>query len=377
MGYLCSPVSDTAPRFHAVFVLPRFSGGGAERVALTLAARLPPRGFAVTLVALSAEGPLLGTVPAEVKVIALGRTRLSRAIPRLVRAIRRLRPDAVVSTFGYVNLALLATRWSYRAPIVVREANLPSASLHRVPWPAGFHRAMRLLYPAAAKVVCSSELMAREMRSDFGVADPVVLPNPVDVARLRAEAAAPHRRPGPGRRLVAVGRLTHQKGLDRLLEALARLDAEDTIELIGTGEEEPALRTLAHRLGLDARVTFHGFVGTPAAWIAGADALVLPSRWEGMPNAALEALAVGTPVVATPEAGAIAELAAAAPADAVTTAAAGRPLVEALRAIAPAGAPPTPRPSILPPEHEADRVADRFAELLRDVAREHRRAGTA
>ena len=108
----------------------------------------------------------------------------------------------------------------------------------------------------------------------------------------------------PVRRLVWSGRLSPQKGIDLLLPALARVVAsgrEFHLEIVGDGPEGPALAASCGQLGLDGRVAFAGPVHRDAvrARLAAADAFVLPSRYEGMSNAALEAMESGLPVLLT------------------------------------------------------------------------------
>jgi glycosyltransferase involved in cell wall biosynthesis len=191
----------------------------------------------------------------------------------------------------------------------------------------------------------------------------VVLPNPVDEKAHRAAAASPSRAPGPGPRFVAAGRLVHQKGFDRLLTMLARLPDTARLTILGDGPDRETLIRRAGKLGLAERVALPGFEAAPWAIYAGADAVVMPSRWEGMPNVALEALACGTPVIATPDAGGIAELAAAAPRGAVTLAEAGEAFVAAMRAVA-LGAPAELRPSLLPAAHRTENAVAAFEAIL-------------
>ena len=349
------------------FILPSFAGGGAERVVLTLAAHLDRDRFLPTVVVLDGRGPLEQAVPASLEVHDLGRSRLRWAVPRLVRVLRRLRPAAIVSTLGHLNLAVLALRpiLPPETRILAREANTPAQSLATVPRPALIRAAYRRLYPGADAVICPSQRIADEMVRDFSVpAGRVrVLLNPVEVDRIRGAASVPRRAPGSGPRFVAAGRLTAQKGFDRLIEMFARLDAAARLTILGEGPEEATLGALAHRLGVGRRVTFAGFDPVPWAAYAGADAFLLPSRWEGMSNAALEALACGTPVIATPEAGGIVEVARLAKTGAVTLADAGESFTRALVNVKPAPV-GKPRPSLLPPEFRPATVVRHLEELL-------------
>jgi len=346
-------------------ILPSFAGGGAERVTLTLATSLSRTGVAVELGVLDSAGPLADLVPDGVAVTDLASPRLRNALRPLAGWLRRRRPHVVLSTFGYVNLALLALRPLLAADtrLVIREANTPSLSLAQGPFPFLMGLGYRLLYPTADLVLCQHALMASDMIERFGVAREriAILPNPVDVDALRGHM--PRREPGPGRCFVAAGRLTRQKGFDRLIASFAESDAADRLTVFGDGPDRTALEQIIVSQGLESRVCLGGFEAAPWSWYAGADAVLVPSRWEGLPNVALEALACGTPVIATPESGGIAEVAAGAPDGAVTVASWGRDFEDAMAAVTP-GRVENPRPSLLPTRYELGSVIGQFEALL-------------
>ena len=348
-----------------VLVLPSFAGGGAERVSLSLIAGLAPGVGSV--VVLNPQGPLRSLVPTGMRVHEIGRPRLRHAWPVLLRRLREARPDVVISSAGHVNLALLAMRplLPSATRLVIREANTPSLALKRgqVPVPMLMRCAYRLLYPTADLVLCQHRSMAGEMRTRFGVPAErtAVLPNPVDIARVRA--GSPRRDPGPGRRFVAAGRLTHQKGFDRLIDMVAGGETDDRLCIFGDGPDRATLEARSQALGAADRIRFAGFDPAPWRFYAGADAMLVSSRWEGLPNVALEALACGTTVIATPESGGIAEVAAAAPAGAVTVAPWGESFRSAMARVVPSPSHDM-RPSLLPDRYERDRVIAQFRHLL-------------
>lgn len=103
--------------------------------------------------------------------------------------------------------------------------------------------------------------------------------------------------------LIYLGRLTYQKDPQRLMRLCARLKEtrpEIRVAIVGAGELEEETRQLCRELGLEDNVRFLGFQSNPMKMLSDSRVLVLTSRWEGTPMCALEAMALGTPVVSTP-----------------------------------------------------------------------------
>jgi glycosyltransferase involved in cell wall biosynthesis len=337
---------------------------------VTVAGTLAQRGGDIHLIALSGAGPLASLAPAGLPVHVLERPRVRQALPALVRTIHRLRPTALISTISQLNLAMAALRPVLPASMAVylRETNTPSHNLANLPpLPSLLMRSgYRVLYPKATGVVCNAAIVARELELDFLVEPARIhrIDNPVDIAGLRARAQSVRRAAGPGARFVAAGRLTRQKGFDRLVESFARLSPDSHLTILGEGPDESALRRRVEDLGLAKRISLAGFQAEPWRAYAGADAFLLPSRWEGMPNAALEALACGTPVIATPEAGGIAEVAEDAASGAVSMAEWGDAFDTAMAAVVANPRPDPLRASLLPSRFSLDAVVDRWSDLL-------------
>jgi glycosyltransferase involved in cell wall biosynthesis len=140
--------------------------------------------------------------------------------------------------------------------------------------------------------------MAR--RFDASVEIPII-PNGVDIERFTAEG-----RDWSTASILSVGRVVHQKGLDLGLMALADLqDLAWEWRIVGDGPQAAHLREILKREGLEDRVEFLGWAGAAelAAEYRRASLFVFPSRHEGMPNALLEAMASGLPVIASQIAG--------------------------------------------------------------------------
>ncbi len=354
-------------KVRVVFILPSFAGGGAQKVLLNFAAKLDRERFSPVVLVFEASGPWQLLVPENLPVISLDRPRLRSALFSLVRTLRQDPPDIIVSTMAYVNIGMLLVKPFLGGDVrlLVREANTPRRHARHRLGRIAYWLAYRLLYRGADRVLCPATYMADELTDDYGVSGEriVILPNPVDETALRAAAVPPRRAPGGGRRFIAVGRLTEQKGYDRLLDDFARLPRDSRLAILGEGELQGALMRHVDRLNLSGRVALAGFEPQPGPWLAGADALLLPSRWEGLPNVALESLACGTPVIATPEAGGIGEIASLAAPGAVTLASAGEGFVSAMTDVAPRSDAAL-RASLLPDIYKMERAVEAFEAIL-------------
>jgi glycosyltransferase involved in cell wall biosynthesis len=289
-------------------------GGGAERVMITVANALATQGHAVDLVLLRGKGPYVRDVDPAVRVIDLAARHAALGALPFYRYLRRERPQVVLSTLVGPNaIAVAGSRLvprARRARVVVREANTLSVALQYRPWASRVLAGAiaRVSYPLADAVVAVSE-DARDDLARFlglGVERVIAIHNPsitpatlarsldeVDHAWFAEDRAEPV--------LVAAGRLVRKKGFDVLLDALALVRRERAVRLqiMGEGEERPALEKRIAQLGLRDCVELAGFVDNPFARFARADLFVLPSLAEGMPNVLVEAMACGCPVVAT------------------------------------------------------------------------------
>lgn len=302
----------------ALFLIPSLRGGGAERVISTLLRHIDRARIEPTLVVLDLAGAVyLKDIPPDVEVIDLRTVRVRWALPRIVGLIWQRRPDVVFCTLSHLNLAIALVRplLPYRLRMVARETNIVSKIIESYSCPQLWALLYRIFYRRFDRVICQSADMHIDLLKNFGFpeAKAVVIHNPVDAAQIRMMASEPIAWPGCGQprvRLVAIGRLSYQKGFDILIEAIAILDdPEIELAILGEGHLEEELRALAKERGLADRVHFVGFSPNPFAWLSTADAFVLSSRYEGYPNVVMEALACGTPVVATPAIGGVADIA--------------------------------------------------------------------
>jgi glycosyltransferase involved in cell wall biosynthesis len=327
-------------------LLPHLGGGGAEKVFALLAQSLSRDKYELHLGLVTREGIPVGAIPAGVTVHSLGCARVRTAGFRLLRLVRRLRPQVVLSGMYHLNFMVLLLRpfFPRATRVLVRQNGSVSAVLEAGEVPFYTRGLYRLLYRRADRVICQSAAMARDMVQALGIPSNrlVVPPNPVDVDAIRgAVTGLPNRWAGTGPHLLAAGRLSPEKGFDLLLRALVVVREkfpDARLVIAGTGPEEAALKGLCRALQLEPAVVFAGYVDRTAAWFRGAAAFVLSSRHEGMPNSMLEAAAAGLPIVALPAAGGVPDLLRGQPgtwlATEISAAALAACLVEALGSLA-------------------------------------------
>ena len=305
-----------AQRPRVLLLIPHLGGGGAERVTALLTRGLSGMKYDLHL-GLVTETTTAGCmVPPGVEVHALASSRVRSAALPLLRLIRRLEPDLILSGMAHLNFLVLLLRPLYprKTRILVRQNSTASADLDSGHLPAYTRFLYRLLYPTADGVICQSQAMADDLEARLGVSreQTLVLPNPIDAHAIRARRQdSENLSSGPGPYLLAIGRLSPEKGFDLLLKAFASLrikfpDADLTV--LGDGPQRTSLETLRRDLQLEASVSFAGYISHPEKYFPGTSLFVLPSRSEGLPNALLEAAAGGLPLVALPSSAGVVNL---------------------------------------------------------------------
>ena len=296
---------------YIVMVVRALSGGGAQRDAIELANGMQQAGWPMVVATLDAEGPLRARLSPAMPLLDLGggrRLRMALAGPALGRMIRILQPAVLIASEAAANCLSVLVTQSVPSPLrprlILREVATPGLARRTDPfWQNRLaYLAAPLLYPRADRVLSFTAGVRNELVGRFGVAPDRAVnlgTNAVLPAARLAELARPVTR-DPGH-IVAVGRLSPEKDFAALLTAFAVLREDRALRLtiLGEGPERPALERLMRQLGLEDCVALPGFVAEPSDFVARAGLLVSSSRHEGFGNAIVEALACGTPVVAT------------------------------------------------------------------------------
>jgi len=302
------PATTMAERRRVLLLVPTLSGGGAERMFSNLLRHLDRSRFELHLAVLQPQGAYMVDIPGDVQIHDLDVPRTRYALPAIVKLVRKIKPHAVLSTLGHLNCALVLAKpfLPHGTRVLIRQAAMASALLpEETRHPQVWAWLYRRLYKRADTVVCLSDSMVDDMAEHFGVPrDKMVrIYNSVDVQRVR-ELAEIGENPysGPGPHLVTAGRLSREKGFDLLLAAMPavlRALPQARLTILGEGPLRAGLTDQARELGIEEAVSFPGFQQNPWRYFLHADLFVLSSRYEGLPNALLEALALDVRVVAT------------------------------------------------------------------------------
>jgi len=215
---------------------------------------------------------------------------LIRLFVWLRRRIRAIEPDAVLSFLTQTNIiAVLATR-GLNTHTVISERNDPRLQRHRPR--VEFLR--HVVYPWADVVTANSKGALTALESFVPKHKLAFLPNPLAIPAESETAAF------STPTVITVGRLVAQKGIDVLLAAWVKVIEtlpEWRLAVVGDGPLAPELKELAAKLKIENSVDWLGHVSDPFPLLRGAEVFVMTSRFEGTPNALLEAMACGLPAV--------------------------------------------------------------------------------
>jgi glycosyltransferase involved in cell wall biosynthesis len=289
-----------------LFVIHSLGGGGAERVTATLASHWQTSGHEVVVVTLAPLDEDSYPLASGVRRVALDAAADSKGVwgatvanlnrVKALRAVlRRERPDVAIGMMSTSNvlLALAAPGLSIRT--VGSERIHPARLDIGVMW--SFLRAR--FYRLLDAVVVQTAKSGSWVLANTSARHVEVIPNPVVWPLAPRRPFVDARKASRQKRLLAAGRLEHQKGFDMLIDVFSRLAAEHPeweLVIVGEGTLRVALEAQARQTGLDS-IRIPGLAGNLTDWYESADIFVCSSRFEGFPNALLEAMAHGCPSV--------------------------------------------------------------------------------
>lgn len=295
----------TPTKHKILFVLADLRGGGAERVAITLANALHQRGYDVRIALfhnlIAYPGELHEAIPIRA-ILTDGKPVAHRALQVLRKLISEAsQSDIVIGGLeGWPTLfAWIAARIAHRRVIAWVHIDL---NIFSRTWSKLSRWLFRLPYRHVDAVVCVSKGVSESLLQFASTPhlNTSVIHNPLS----QPPSCIPMRKPASGvPTVLAVGRLLNsQKGFDLLIHAHARLIHQGIphkMVILGEGPDRGQLEELIAEEGVGDTILLPGFVQKIAPWYQAADIFVLSSRFEGLPTVLLEAMSFGLPVIAT------------------------------------------------------------------------------
>jgi GalNAc-alpha-(1->4)-GalNAc-alpha-(1->3)-diNAcBac-PP-undecaprenol alpha-1,4-N-acetyl-D-galactosaminyltransferase len=289
-------------------VISTLSCGGAERVLVLLTRGFIARGYEVSVITLDSKNSDFYQLPSETKRLALGIMGSStdklaaiknnfQRIARLRNAIQSTEPDLVISFLRLTNIITIIALLGVNYPIIVTEHNDPQIFSYGRVWETLRH----LTYRYSTVVVSVSQGVDRSFKA-LPQHKRAVIYNPIIIQESDAVESLPPDVDVNKNWLVSMGRLTEQKGFDRLLQAFKKIALQHDnwqLLILGQGKLKEQLERMRDDLGLSHRVVFVGSLRNPFPVLRRAKLFVMASRNEGFPMAHGEALACGLPVIAT------------------------------------------------------------------------------
>ena len=233
-----------------------------------------------------------------IRFIDLETVKASRSFFKLYRLLKAAKPFAVFSTTDHINILTAMVACFLKVPrLIARASNNPQEMKKFYGYKSRFYNLFtRLLSVRFNFIVCQSPEMQQSMSKLYGISSRKlkVISNPV----LHTPVIKKQLNNNTGlKKLIVVARLNREKGLFRLLEVMHGLPQNYVLTIVGCGPLMADLKADVDRKKLDNRVTFLGKINEVSAQVVQHDLFVLSSYTEGFPNAVLEALALGVPVV--------------------------------------------------------------------------------
>jgi len=289
-----------------VFVINSVGRGGAEPslfriIEHLIAQRYPAEIHLVLLDRLEEARP---TPKGVFKHVLNSEGSLIRSLRELNRILTQIKPQLVVSFLIRANICnALLSKFFYHRTVICERMHLSShLQINYFGARLLFSKLIvRISYPIADQVIGVSNGVTLDLIDSFGVKqeNALTLVNSYDLDRIRMTSTEEPEIPLPRDFIISVGRLVRNKNYSQLITAFADQSCNEHLIILGEGEERAALQELIETLNLADRVTMAGHIKNPAPIVRRAKYFISSSLNEGFPNAMVEAMILGVPIVAS------------------------------------------------------------------------------
>jgi len=291
-----------------LIVVPTLECGGVERNVAIICNNMDTAKYDVTLAVLNNANQFFKITNQDVKLVNLQIANVRKSLFRILRLSKKIRPDIILTTANHLNLFFGIFKWLFpkRIKIIARESSIVSINTQRTWNPVVYHWLLRVFYKKINMVVCQSKHMQDDLVANYNIkiGRTCIIHNAIIPASINPAPSTQE----PYANLITVARLSKDKGLDRLIKAVSLLKIPYRFTIIGEGYMRQPLQELINELSLQQYVFLAGRNEQPFTQVQNPDLFLMGSYYEGFPNAMLEAISLGIPVVAFNAPGGIAEL---------------------------------------------------------------------
>ena len=289
---------------------PALQCGGSEKFVAMLCNHINTQLFQVCLLVLNNADPFYEIKSKEIEIINLQQKRVLFSLFKLKKLIKDQQPDIVFTTANHLNVyvAIFRNLFPRGIKFLARESSIVSINSQRAKMPYLYNLLIKKYYRRFDKIICQSAYMQQDLIKHYNIpAEKTVIINN-GVTEISANKISIPDNSNAVYKLVTIGRLSPEKGIERLIHAVGLLSLPFQFFIIGDGEQKMNLQKLVTELQLTGKIFFKPQTAEPFAGMEDANLFLLGSYYEGFPNALLEAGALGIPAIAFKVPGGIMEI---------------------------------------------------------------------
>ena len=294
-----------------LIITPSLQCGGSEKFVSLLCNHINTQQFLVCLVVVNNSRPFYQITNPAIDMIDLKKNRVLFSLPAIKNAVKQFKPDIIFSTANHLNLylAVFKNQISNKIKFVAREASIVSINSQQAKMPGLYNWLIKKFYNRFDRIICQSVYMQQDLVSQYKMAasKTTIIYNATQEI-VRGPICHTEQTIDQVYKFVTVSRLSVEKGIERLIQAVGLLSLPFKYYIIGEGPKRKELQKLINELQLQEKVFLVGEKADPFTGMEDADLFLLGSYYDGFPNVLLEAGAHGLPVIAFNAPGGIAEI---------------------------------------------------------------------
>ena len=302
-------MTGAAKKIKILIAVPSLECGGLERNVSNLCNYINTDKFDVVLLVINNANPFYNISNAAIKIIDLQQKQIRNSIFLLQKIAKQEKPDIIISTANHLNLLFAIFRWMFgkKVKIIARESSIVSINTKRAKQHNLYNRLLKIFYKKLDLIVCQSQYMKEDLLKHYNVDEEktFIIYNAVEVPSINLSA---EKNANDNAQFITVARLSEEKGIDRIIRALAHVKKQFTYTIIGEGAMRKSLEEMITHSALPSEIKMPGARNEPFSIVSNPDLFLMGSHYEGFPNVLLEANVLGIPVVAYDAPGGISEV---------------------------------------------------------------------